>query len=259
MFDRLKSLLGAEPKGPPSARAVARRAAVLQMVITFGMRQASGEAQPDDGAMLRTAAKDMGLWDAFSPWERSFLSDRAAAAEKANVVQASWRIEAYGVLLWAVQRVPWLPPYDEMFSHDIGDKIPREPDASAEFIATAVLRDRAELEKQRDLVELWHWRSRTRQLIEKNEPFPAMPTAPGAPQFKSYDDIVRFTAKAAKENGTFGSIVDEDFPAHEKAYRDLTPDQWSEVTSITVERHFALNWLCGHAPGNRWDETPTDT
>jgi len=26
-----------------------------------------------------------------------------------------------------------------------------------------------------------------------------------------------------------------------------------------MERHKALNWLCGFAPGNRWDETPTDT
>jgi hypothetical protein len=31
------------------------------------------------------------------------------------------------------------------------------------------------------------------------------------------------------------------------------------VSSATIERHFALNWLRGYAPGNEWDETPTDT
>jgi hypothetical protein len=31
------------------------------------------------------------------------------------------------------------------------------------------------------------------------------------------------------------------------------------VGSITEERHFALNWLCGYAPDNDWDATPTPT
>jgi hypothetical protein len=61
-----------------------------------------------------------------------------------------------------------------------------------------------------------------------------------------------------KEEGRF-EVIDEDFAVHGKAYRDLSPEEWSEVRSITLERHFALNWLCGYAPNNRWDETPTDT
>jgi len=44
-----------------------------------------------------------------------------------------------------------------------------------------------------------------------------------------------------------------------KAYRDLSAHEWHEVGSIAVQRHFTLNWLCGYAPENRWDETPTDT
>ncbi|HNQ91116.1 MAG TPA: hypothetical protein PKM73_21080 [Verrucomicrobiota bacterium] len=86
-----------------------------------------------------------------------------------------------------------------------------------------------------------------------------MPAVEGGPRFSSYDDIVRFTAKASGESGTLAEVLDEDFVAKGKPYRDLTATECSEVTSITVERHFALNWLCGRAPGNRWDETPTDT
>ncbi|HNU50651.1 MAG TPA: hypothetical protein PKJ98_07000 [Verrucomicrobiota bacterium] len=86
-----------------------------------------------------------------------------------------------------------------------------------------------------------------------------MPAVEGGPRFSCYDDIVRFTAKAAGESGTLAEVLDEDFVAKGKPYRDLTATEWAEVTSITVERHFALNWLCGRAPGNRWDETPTDT
>lgn len=255
MFDRLKSLFSSEPKGPPNPQAVARRAAVLQLVLAFASARASGQAQPEEGVKLRHVAKSSGLWDSFSPWERAFLCDAAVAGDQHNIVQASWRNEAYGVLLWSLKRIPWLPAYDEQF-RSIEDKVPSETD---EFIAGAALRDRAELERQRDMAELWHWRSRTRQLIERSEPFPDMPANPGGPQFKCYDDIVRFTAKAAKEKGDFTEIIEEDFPARGKAYRDMTADEWSEVGSITVERHFALNWLCGMAPGNRWDETPTET
>jgi len=53
--------------------------------------------------------------------------------------------------------------------------------------------------------------------------------------------------------------IDEDFPAFGRAYRDLSSDEWAAVKSIAMERHFALNWLCGYAPENGWDDTPTDT
>ena len=44
-----------------------------------------------------------------------------------------------------------------------------------------------------------------------------------------------------------------------KAYCDLSAEEWANVTSISTERHFALNWVSGLAPQNRWDETPTAT
>lgn len=47
-------------------------------------------------------------------------------------------------------------------------------------------------------------------------------------------------------------------PDSQEAYRRLIV-LGVDATSIIMERHFALNWLCGMAPGNRWDETPTDT
>ena len=58
---------------------------------------------------------------------------------------------------------------------------------------------------------------------------------------------------------TIAPCIADDFPAKGKAYRDLTAEEWSELRSITAERHYALNWLCGRAPKNKWDETPTDT
>jgi hypothetical protein len=128
----------------------------------------------------------------------------------------------------------------------------------ADFTRSAHLREHAKISRERATAELWHWRSRTRQLIEEGREFP-QDEGMKAAGFSSYDDIVRFSARKAAEEGTIPSCVAEDFPARTKAYRDLSPNEWNEVNSITVERHYALNWLCGYAPGNRWDETPTDT
>ena len=77
--------------------------------------------------------------------------------------------------------------------------------------------------------------------------------------FHSFDDIVRLTARKSSENGRLPACIEEDFPAKGLAYRKLSPQDWSEVRSITIERHFALNWLCGYARANEWDETPTST
>src|SRR5579871_4960160 len=51
---------------------------------------------------------------------------------------------------------------------------------------------------------------------------------------------------------------DGDFPAFGNPYWDISEEEYSIATSIAVERHQALNWICGRAPNNRWDETPTD-
>ena len=74
----------------------------------------------------------------------------------------------------------------------------------------------------------------------------------------SLGDIVRMAAQNAAADGLFEAI-DGDFPAFGRPYAQLTADEWFQVTSIAMERHRALNWLCGYAPGNKWEETPTDT
>ncbi|HNU52065.1 MAG TPA: DUF4272 domain-containing protein [Verrucomicrobiota bacterium] len=256
MLERLRSFWGSQPR-PPETREVARRAVVLRMVITYAMVRGQGVADSGGGARLRAVARSAGLWRSFSPKERGLLRDTSAALPPQSIINASWRLEALGTLLWALKLVPWLPPFDQQFTAEIATTIPT--DGLGEFIDGLGLRSVEELERERDRAELWHWRSRTRQLIEEHRPFPEMPAVEGGPRFSCYDDIVRFTAKAAGESGTLAEVLDEDFVAKGKPYRDLTATEWAEVTSITVERHFALNWLCGRARGNRWDETPTDT
>src|SRR5579884_866804 len=67
------------------------------------------------------------------------------------VVDAVWRGEALGTLLWALQLVE-LPPYARPF--DAQAVVAVEPDGGA-------LRDEEEILLERDSARLWHWRART--------------------------------------------------------------------------------------------------
>lgn len=200
--------------------------------------------------------QESGLWPHASPREREFFQSTFVTMTARQQVDASWRMEAVQVLMWALGILPQLPPYDAMADHELLQEVPS--DDPAKFAQAARLRNQGELDQARDLAELWHWRSRTRTLIEKGEvlkPDAKMQAA----GLHTFDDIVRLSARRAAEAGLIGACADGDFQARGKPYRELSGDEWSEVRSITMERHFALNWLCGYAPGNRWDETPTDT
>ncbi len=197
----------------------------------------------------------LGLWKHFSPKEKTFLSSSLADAHLQQHTDATWRLEAIQVLMWALGMLSTLPPYEKALSHDLLKSFQQED--PGKFVKSAQLRPQAEIDAARDLAELWHWRSRTRELIERNEPLPPDPQME-AVGIKTFDDIVRFSARHSQEEGLL-PIIDEDFAVGEKAYRDLSPEEWSEVRSVTIERHFTLNWLCGYAPRNQWDQTPTDT
>ena len=197
-----------------------------------------------------------GLWQYLSPSERAHAQSTMATMTERQQIDGWWRIESAQTLMWALHLLPELPPYDTAAEAPLLKQIPAVD--MAVFIQSAVLRDSAELDQARETAEFWHWRSRTRDLIERGDPFPADEQMKSA-GFHNYDDVVRFSARNASLEAMIPPCIAEDFPAKGKAYRDLTGDEWTEVRSITVERHYALNWLCGYAPDNKWDETPTDT
>src|SRR6476661_6428472 len=148
---------------------------------------------------------------------REFAEEfRAALAKLPDddpaVVDAVWRGEALGTLLWALQLLE-LPAYDQPF-------------AAAEVAAV-----------QLDDAELWHWRARTTSL-----------QAAGAlelpERYATFDQLIAATAMRGYEQGVLPAPMRGDFGAYGKVYRHLSPDQHAEAHSIAVERHHALNWLC---------------
>jgi hypothetical protein len=258
----------------PTAQEVARRLLVLRALVAYAVAMPPQEVwqkilptwpKSDQEEFFekfkelpkRIAAslRSSGIWEDLSPAEDRFLHAYPQDLESQDQLNMSWRAESAAALKWALGLSAEFPPFDQQTEAE-GLKTLPSGEAARPFIASARLRPPEELEEKRSLAELWHWRSRPRQLIEERRPLPRLPDMP---QINSFDDIVRLSAKALKERGGITALIDEDFPAKGKAYRELSAEEWAETRSLTMERHFAMNWVCGQAPDNRWDETPTPT
>ena len=240
---------------PPDAVAVTRRMLCLAFVAARGATASDlrddpsvrEEAEAFD-AELRAWLSEQNLTADLERSERVFFEKPLDGLDEQDVINASWRTESVGVLLWALSVLDDLPPYDDEFD-GIPDIAPVLLPVD-EVLGEVELRDPGEIERARDIAELWHWRSRTTQLIAEQ--------AAGERRIEQdLDAIVRESARRASAAGDIPAAIDEDFPAFGKPYRDLPPDEYARVTSIAMERHLALNWLCGLGPS--WDETPTDT
>jgi hypothetical protein len=157
-----------------------------------------------------------------------------------GVIDAIWRGEALGTLLWALQLAE-LPPYDEVFTTE--DVVAIDP-------TEGQLRDAEEVSLERESARLWHWRARTTTVQTRNGV--ELP-----PQYESFDQLIAATAMRGYEDGLLPSPLRGDFPAFGNVYRHLSPGEHTEAQSIALERHQALSWLTGD--GESWDDVPLDT
>jgi len=201
------------------------------------------------------AIDDENLWDSVSPKEMRFITGFSYGMGDYVRFAASWRSECMIMLMWALGLYDRWPPIDKETAPEIAGALPR---GKAAFEKMPELLPAEEIDKKRDLIELWHWRQRTRQLVEMGEVFPATEKSKAA-GLGTFDDVVRLTARESFKDGQLPEIKDEDFVFLGKPFRDLTDEEYSLATSIIMERHHALNWLCGYAPENFWDLTPTET
>jgi len=184
----------------------------------------------------------------FSPRERALLSAPAGKWTRQDIANASWRAESVGILLWAVGLIKSIPPYDKEFEQP---EVIQRLDmlyASPDYVRRLALRSAQEIGKAREIAEHWHWRSRTTQIQREGVQAP-----PGI----TFDRIIEVSAIGGYEDGMNPAPIENDFPAFGKPYRSLTEAEYSLASSIAMERHFALNWLCGFSKD--WDDTPTDT
>jgi hypothetical protein len=171
---------------------------------------------------------------------RAALARLEGDGEEQAVVDAVWRGEALGTLLWALQLAE-LPAYDRPFDAD---------EVAGASLEGAALRPAEEIEQERESARLWHWRARTTTLQQTGGV--ALPE-----RYASFDQLVAATAMRGYEQGLLPAPIRGDFRAYEKVYRHLSAEQHAEAHSVALERQHALNWLSGL--GESWDDVPLDT
>jgi hypothetical protein len=184
----------------------------------------------------------------FSSKEKTILSKKLGSWSKQDLIDSSWRKESLGILLWSLSMIPKIPDYDTEFDENVLMKTVFDT-STAELYKTVKLRPKEEINAARDIAEHWHWRSRTTQIIEEGRVTP--------PEGLTFDRIIEISADGGYKDGLNPKPIGRDFPVLNKAYKDLTAEEYSILTSIAMERHFSLNWLSGYSKD--WDSTPTDT
>ncbi len=156
------------------------------------------------------------------------------------VIDAVWRGEALGTLLWALQLAE-LPPYDRPFD-------PSE--VAGVDVSDGELREEDEIGLEHESARLWLWRARTADLQ-------AAGTLELPPRYASLDQLIAATAMRGFEQGLLPEPMRGDFRAYGKVYRHLADEQLAEAHSLAAERYHALGWLVGE--GTTWDDVPLDT
>lgn len=164
-----------------------------------------------------------------------------------HITHTGWRVESLGMMLWALGRIETIPPFDVQFElHQVIAPLDLFT-PTIDMIWCADLRPVDALEQQRDIAELWNWRSRAQELER-------MGVKP--PKGVSFSEIIRATAEKAHHLGGVSQIISDDFPAFGKAYVDLSPAEYALVSAIAYERYFALNWLCELTA--QWEQVTVD-
>ena len=143
----------------PTAVQVADRALVLYALVRRGyiehviantdgdpLRIRQGEAARQETE--RWFARE-GLHDALTDVERG-LFDAASGSWPADATaDAMWRKESLGALLWALQHVAEMPPYDQEFDQTVLD------DAIMRYGSVSGFRDEGLLRDEQDLDRAW--------------------------------------------------------------------------------------------------------
>jgi hypothetical protein len=242
--------------GHPDENETARRALCLGALVMRGKFEsiaASGSSHmvtvhEELATQLNIWLADEGLISSQSTLEKPLVSRALGSWNRQENIDVAWRANALGVILWALSQFEELPPWDTQFTPQETIKPLNLFAPTKAFLEKVSLRPDVEVEKARDLAELWHWRARTRRLQEDG----IMPE-----DGSDLAETVRRAAAEAHTNGEIPEPIDGDFPAFGKSYSELSQEEYSLATSIAVERHYALNWLCGYA--SDWDSVPTDT
>ncbi len=152
--------------GWPTASQVADRALLLYALVRRGYIEhviASTDGDPLRVRQAEAAREETDRWldrehlrDALTDTERRLLAAASGSWPASATADAMWRKEALGTLLWALQHLAAMPPFDAEFEQKaLDDAITRYGSASS-FRAEGLIRDADELEQAWMEADAWY-------------------------------------------------------------------------------------------------------
>ncbi len=149
----------------PTAVQVADRALVLYALVRRGyiehviantdgdplrIRQGESARQETDRWLGRE-----GLHEALTDVERQLFDAPSGSWPKAATADAMWRKESLGALLWALQHVAEMPPYDQEFDQTVLDDAIMRYGSVSGFRAEGLLRQDDDLDRAWMEADAW--------------------------------------------------------------------------------------------------------
>ncbi len=248
-----------KPGQPPTQDEAAFRAVCLGALVERSRLDRVSEALPEPVraaiyprtiVRLNDWIEASGLREWQSSVECELFRRKPGSWTTQELINAHWRGEALSMLLWALGVLEAVPPYDVHFNEAEVLRLVGVYGPVNHFIARAAMRPAVEIAHARDLAESWHWRANT-TILMRDKPDYRLPNG------LTFARIIEWHARECYKLGEIPAPIDGDFPAMGKAFAALDSDEFSLMNSISRERQYAFNWLCGYHED--WDKVRTDT
>lgn len=159
------------------------------------------------------------------------------------------RIVHLQVVLWALGLLETLPPVDQEGDLSLANI---EATEVSSFLPWARLRSAEAIDLAGRLYDLWHWRGQMAFLQASGAAFSETDETRSI-GLRSYDDAFRWVVNRHHEIDVLPAPIDDDFPALNKAFRDLTEEERVLVGSIVLRRKNVFDWLRGWIRVDDWD------
>ena len=239
-----------QPLEPVAYRALALTALLTRTQLEHGVKVDRSRMpgwrriQDETTAWMQKEGIDAALSDA----ERELLARPLGDWSDDNIFECVWRSEALVALLWALGKLPDMPPYGRRVDEALlNPQIPALKPA-APWLESSALRADDDLRAARQTAEFWLWRGRTELMRRRGTETPAGET---------YEESIGRAVELAQQQGAIQETIGADVAVDGVAFSKLEDADFANAYSVALERLYAMNWVCGYAED--WDATPTET
>lgn len=265
---------GTAKEARPTAREVAERAIVVNAAYSFRFHPHSGEKASKtairelEKEQLRTLRwlQSTELWSAANEWEQRVFESPVGSLTPEDLAIIQSQRDELSALLFGLGIEEALSQSARSRSNSRAvAAVPALGQSVDAFIAKASLRPVEELQRARDVADLWFLRASVQERVDAESLPPPEHLDDMAEEIREnllsigltpdpiddsrafYHELIRFTAHWAHQENLAPQPVQDDLPVDGRPYRSLDKTSRTVLATRAEERVKTLNWLLGKA------------